>query len=161
MSTDHTWGSLKEKEAAYLLLPYTDNNRKSIEQLLDERFREYLETEFEDDPEERIANASKDKPPVIPDWDGPLFCYTSDRVAQDGCQICLMYRVLPDREDMGWESGWAFYSGDGYYDIRDICRITPDIVPYLGFPYGTSLMRGNDGIWYETADEDEDPEETE
>ena len=50
---------------------------------------------------------------------------------------------------------------DLHYDIRDICRITPDIVPYLGFPYGTSLMRGNDGIWYETADEDEDPEETE
>ena len=132
-------------------MPYTDNNRKNIEQLLDERFREYLETEFEDDPEERIANASKNKPPVIPDWDGPLFCYASDRVAQDGCQICLMYRVQPDREDIGWESGWAFYSGDegnvygendeffeshcGYYDIRDICRITPDIVPFLGFLY--------------------------
>lgn len=172
-----TWGSLKEKEAAYLLLPYTDNNRNSIEQLLDKRFMEYLEKEFEDNPEERVANIPEAKPPVIPDWDGPLFCYASDRVAQDGCQICLMYRVLPDREDMGWESGWAFYSGDegnvygendeyfethcGYYDIRDICRITPDIVPYLGFPYGTSLMRGNDGIWYETADEDEDPEETE
>ena len=23
------------------------------------------------------------KPPIIPDWDGPLFCYVSDRVAQD------------------------------------------------------------------------------
>ena len=23
-----------------------------------------------------------------------------------------MDRLFPEREDMGWESGWAFYSGD-------------------------------------------------
>ena len=63
--------------------------------------------EFVDDPEERVARAAEGKPAVIPDWDGPLFCYASDRVAQDGCKVQLMDRLLPEREDMGWESGWA------------------------------------------------------
>ena len=35
-----------------------------------------------------------------------------DRVAQDGCKVQIMDRLFPEREDMGWESGWAFYSGD-------------------------------------------------
>ena len=65
---------------------------------------------------------------------------------------------------MGWESGWTFYSGDEgdvygegdeyyeshccFYDIRDICRIDPDIIPLLNLPYGTMQMRGEDGAWY-------------
>lgn len=125
-------------------------------------------TEFDNDPEERIAQAARVEPAVIPDWSGPLFCYASDRIAQDGCKVNIMYRVQPEREDMGWETGWAFYSGDeadvygegdeyyeshcGYYDIRDICRIDPDIVPFLNLPYGTEQMRGKDGKWYETID---------
>ena len=106
------WNSIAEKEAAYLLLPYTEKNRQSVEHLLDERFQQYLEAEFADDPEERVARAAEGKPAVIPDWDGPLFCYASDRVAQDGCKVQIMDRLFPEREDMGWESGWAFYSGD-------------------------------------------------
>ena len=65
----------------------------------------------------------------------------------------IMDRLFPEREDMGWESGSAFCSGDaggesgegheyseshcGFYDIRDICRIEPDIIPPLNLPYGT------------------------
>ena len=170
------WNSIAEKEAAYLLLPYTEKNRQSVEHLLDERFQQYLEAEFADDPEERVARAAEGKPAVIPDWDGPLFCYASERVAQDGCKVQIMDRLFPEREDMGWESGWAFYSGDegdvygegdeyyeshcGFYDIRDICRIDPDIIPLLNLPYGTMQMRGEDGAWYEVICDDEGEEET-
>ena len=175
-SKDRVWNSIAEKEAAYLLLPYTEKNRQSVEHLLDERFQQYLEAEFADDPEERVARAAEGKPAVIPDWDGPLFCYASDRVAQDGCKVQIMDRLFPEREDMGWESGWAFYSGDegdvygegdeyyeshcGFYDIRDICRIDPDIIPLLNLPYGTMQMRGEDGAWYEVIRDDEGEEET-
>lgn len=173
---DRVWNSSTEEEAAYLLLPYTEKNRQSVEHLLDERFQQYLEAEFVDDPEERVARAAEGKPAVIPDWDGPLFCYASDRVAQDGCKVQIMDRLFPEREDMGWESGWAFYSGDegdvygegdeyyeshcGFYDIRDICRIDPDIIPLLNLPYGTMQMRGEDGAWYEVIRDDEGEEET-
>ena len=109
---DHHWNSVTEEEAAYLLLPYTEKNQQSVEKLLDERYAMYLETEFDNDPEERIAQAARVEPAVIPDWSGPLFCYASDRIAQDGCKVNIMYRVQPEREDMGWETGWAFYSGD-------------------------------------------------
>ena len=170
------WSSIAEQEAAYLLLPYTEQNRQTVERLLDERFAEFLETEFVDDPEERVARAAEGKPAVIPDWDGPLFCYASDRVAQDGCKVQIMDRLFPEREDMGWESGWAFYSGDegdvygegddyykshcGFYDIRDICRIDPDIIRFLNLPYGTMQMRGEDGAWYEVIRDDKGEEET-
>ena len=173
---DRVWNSIAEKEAAYLLLPYTEEIRQSVEQLLDERYQQYLEAEFADDPEERVARAAEGKPAVIPDWDGPLFCYASDRVAQDGCKVQIMDRLFPEREDMGWESGWAFYSGDegdvygegdeyyeshcGFYDIRDICRIDPDIVRFLNLPYGTMQMRSEDGAWYEVIRDDEGEEET-
>ena len=162
-SKDRVWNSIAEKDAAYLLLPYTEKSRQRVEQLLDERYQQYLEAEFADDPEERVARAAEGKPAVIPDWDGPLFCYASDRVAQDGCKVQIMDRLFPEREDMGWESGWAFYSGDegdvcgegddyykshcGFYDIRDICRIDPDIIRFLNLPYGTMQMRGEDGAW--------------
>mgnify|MGYP000228951672 CR=1 FL=1 len=104
------------------------------------------------------------------------FAIASDRVAQDGCKVQIMDRLFPEREDMGWESGWAFYSGDegdvygegdeyyeshcGFYDIRDICRIDPDIIPLLNLPYGTMQMRGEDGAWYEVIRDDEGEEET-
>ena len=67
---DRVWNSIAEKEAAYLLLPYTEEIRQSVEQLLDERYQQYLEAEFADDPEERVARAAEGKPAVIPDWDG-------------------------------------------------------------------------------------------
>lgn len=166
------WAGLEEKEAAYLLLPDTERNRQSMERLLDERFEAFLEMEFEDDPEERTAQAAEGKPAVISGWDGPLICYASDRIARDGRRVRLMYRVQPEREDMGWESGWAFFSGDegevyggedgcgashcGFYDIRDICRIDPDIVPLLSLPYGTARMRDETGAWRRATEEDEE-----
>ena len=48
----------------------------------------------------------------------------------------------------------------GFYDIRDICRIDPDIVRFLNLPYGTMQMRSEDGAWYEVIRDDEGEEET-
>ena len=76
------------------------------------RLKEFLETEFEDDPELRVARAADGKPPIIPDWDGPLFCYATDRIAQKGYKIKGAKRIMPEREEWGWESGWGFFSDD-------------------------------------------------
>ena len=46
---DRVWNSIAEKDAAYLLLPYTEEIRQSVEQLLDERYQQYRESEFADD----------------------------------------------------------------------------------------------------------------
>ena len=46
--------------------PYTEEIRQSVEQLLDERYQQYMESEFADDPEERVARAAEGKPAVIP-----------------------------------------------------------------------------------------------
>ena len=44
---DRVWNSIAEKkDAAYLLLPYTEEIRQSVEQLLDERYQQYMESEF-------------------------------------------------------------------------------------------------------------------
>ena len=71
-----------------------------------------METEFEDDPELRVARAADGKPPIIPDWDGPLFCYATDRIAQEGYKIKVAERVAPEREEWGWDTGWGFFSDD-------------------------------------------------
>ena len=48
----HAWNSLAEQEAAYLLLPYTEQNRQRIERLLDERFAAFLAAAREDAAED-------------------------------------------------------------------------------------------------------------
>jgi len=45
---DHTWNGIEEEEAAYLLLPYTEESYEAISAILDKRLKEFLETEFED-----------------------------------------------------------------------------------------------------------------
>ena len=91
---DRVWNSIAEKDAAYLLLPYTEEIRQSVEQLLDERYQQYMESELQMTPRSGGAG-SRREPAVIPDWDGPLFCYASDRVAQDGCKVQIMDRLFP------------------------------------------------------------------
>ena len=163
---DHTWNSIEEEEAAYLLLPYTEESYQAISAILDKRLKEFLETEFEDDPELRVARAADGKPPIIPDWDGPLFCYATDRIAQNGYKIKGAKRIMPEREEWGWESGWGFFSDDdmmddelddekaGFYDIRDICRIDPTVVSLLSLPYGTYMEKNETGEWVEIEDDE-------
>ena len=167
----HVYNTLEEKEAAYLLLPFSQLNCKVIEKLIDKRFKEFLANEFENDPQERIAYAAEGKPQVIADWQGALYCYSSERIALDGCPVRYMARIMPQQEEMGWESGWIFFSGDegevysegndyyedrcGFYDIRDICRIDPNIALFLELPYGTAWMQDDEGKWHELIDEDE------
>jgi hypothetical protein len=161
---DHTWNSIEEEEAAYLLLPYTEESYQAISAILDKRLKEFLEAEFEDDPELRVARAADGKPPIIPDWDGPLFCYATDRIAQEGYKIKVAERVAPEREEWGWDTGWGFFSDDddeieddengGFYDIRDICRIDPTVVPLLSLPYGTCMEKDETGEWIEIEDDE-------
>ena len=87
-----------------------------------------------------------------------------------------MDRLFPEREDMAGRAvgpstlgtrGDVYGEGDeyyeshcGFYDIRDICRIDPDIIRFLNLPYGTMQMRSEDGAWYEVIRDDEGEEET-
>ena len=161
---DHTWNSIEEEEAAYLLLPYTEESYQAISAILDKRLKEFLEAEFEDDPELRVAHAADGKPPIIPDWAGPLYCFATDRIAQEGYKIKVAERVAPEREEWGWDTGWGFFSEDddeieddengGFYDIRDICRIDPTIVPLLSLPYGTCMEKDETGEWIEIEDDE-------
>ena len=73
-------------------------------------------------------------------------------------------RVAPEREEWGWDTGWGFFSDDddeieddengGFYDIRDICRIDPTVVPLLSLPYGTCMEKDETGEWIEIEDDE-------
>lgn len=156
--------SIEEEEAAYLLLPYAEESYQTISAILDKRLKEFLEAEFEDDPELRVARAADGKPPIIPDWAGPLYCFATNRIAQEGYKIKVAERVAPEREEWGWDTGWGFFSDDddeieddengGFYDIRDICRIDPTVVPLLSLPYGTCMEKDETGEWIEIEDDE-------
>ena len=82
---------------------------------------------------------------------------------QDG-KIKVAERVAPEREEWGWDTGWGFFSDDddeieddengGFYDIRDICRIDPTVVPLLSLPYGTCMEKDETGEWIEIEDDE-------
>ncbi len=69
--------------------------------------------------------------------------------------------LLPGDEGDVYGEGDEYYESHcGFYDIRDICRIDPDIIRFLNLPYGTMQMRSEDGAWYEVIRDDEGEEET-
>lgn len=78
----------------------------------------------------------------------------------------LAARVDLEREEWGWDTVWCFFSGDyeesaddgkdGFYDIRDIWRIAPVVVPLLSLTHGTSMEQNEAGEWAEIVDEDDD-----
>lgn len=159
----HQWSSPAEEEAAYLKLRFSELNQAVMEKLIDQRFKTFLEDEYEAESEFKVATADVGRPRVLFDWDGPLYCYASDRIGQDGCQARRMVRILPEREERGWESGWFFLAGDeaqfygsedyeekhcGFYDLREICAIDPSLVPFLTMPYDTIMERDEQGQWY-------------
>lgn len=168
---DYALGCLKgqqcsspaEEEAAYLKLRFSELNQAVMEKLIDQRFKTFLEDEYEAESDFKVATADVGRPRVLLDWDGPLYCYASDRIGQDGCQARRMVRILPEREERGWESGWFFLAGDeaqfygsedyeekhcGFYDLREICAIDPSLVPFLTMPYDTIMERDEQGQWY-------------
>ena len=87
-----------------------------------------------------------------------------DGHAQEGYKIKVAERVAPEREEWGWDTGWGFFSDDddeieddengGFYDIRDICRIDPTVVPLLSLPYGTCMEKDETGEWIEIEDDE-------
>lgn len=157
------WSSPAEEEAAYLKLRFSELNQAVMEKLIDQRFKAFLDDEYEAESDFKVATADVGRPRVLLDWDGPLYCYASDRIGQDGCQARRMVRILPEREERGWESGWFFLTGDeaqyygsedyeekhcGFYDLREICAIDPSLVPFLTMPYDTIMERDEQGQWY-------------
>lgn len=157
------WSSPAEEEAAYLKLRFSELNQAVMEKLIDQRFKAFLDDEYDAEADFKVATADVGRPRVLLDWDGPLYCYASDRIGQDGCQARCMVRILPEREERGWESGWFFLTGDeaqyygsedyeekhcGFYDLREICAIDPSLVPFLTMPYDTIMERDEQGQWY-------------
>lgn len=157
------WSSPAEEEAAYLKLRFSELNQAVMEKLIDQHFKAFLDDEYDAEADFKVATADVGRPRVLLDWDGPLYCYASDRIGQDGCQARRMVRILPEREERGWESGWFFLTGDeaqyygsedyeekhcGFYDLREICAIDPSLVPFLTMPYDTIMERDEQGQWY-------------
>jgi hypothetical protein len=81
---------------------------------------------------------------------GLVQCFVTDRIAVDGAPVGFMYREEPRFED---DSGWRFLAGDeseayleeaehhGVCDVSDVAEHNPCILPYLGAPTGTELVR--------------------
>ncbi|MBQ8942280.1 MAG: DUF2185 domain-containing protein [Firmicutes bacterium] len=85
-------------------------------------------------------------------WDGPDLCIATNRITVDRFPVGYMYREVPDPNFN--DSGWRFYQGSedddyaydlsnsGTHSLNDICNYDPAIIPYLGLPVGTGLVRG-------------------
>ena len=86
--------------------------------------------------------------------DLPGYCLATDRIMRDGLPVGYMYRETPDNEN---DSGWRFFSGDedqdyvdnpdniGLYALNTVANYSPDIIPLLESPYGSSFARAEDG----------------
>lgn len=159
---DRHWNNEEEKDAAYLLLPWTEKYYRDMAELISSRF-----DQWEDEP--RIAPASLHIPPqeikpLLKDWNEAIECSISHSVLVDGCDIAICFRQKPSPEDRGWDSGWVFLaaedenSDDWKYDFCDLntaCNYSSDIMEYLKMPFDTRLVRGEDGKFYEEEDDDE------
>ena len=53
-----------------------------------------------------------------------------------------------------WEQYTIDHENGGFYDIRDICRIDPTVVPLLSLPYGTRMEKDETGEWIEIEDDE-------
>lgn len=150
--------SVQEEAAAYLRLPVCRETQKAVNQIIDKRYKRFLQLE---DPVGPQLVTVKHGPSPIADWSGPGLCWSSERIAEDGCRAAFMRRRSVKRENEAWESGWLIAAWDevetygeenyplhcGFYDIREIAAIDPSIVPYLELPPGTCLARQPDGDW--------------
>lgn len=172
------WRDVEEEEAAYLLLPFTEEHQAAIGKIIDERFAEYLkekaeETEDSDLPRFRVATADAGKVRILDNWDGPLYAYCSGRIGEGGIPAGWAKRIESVTDHGGWESGWFFIVGDevelygeeyakehcAFYDLREICSIDPLLVEILKKPAGTLLRKLENGQWVDASHEEEGAEE--
>ena len=96
---------------------------------------------------------------LLTDWDGADGCIATDRITVDGLPVGYMYREKPAEgtEFKGYDSGWRFFAGDeddeyvdnadngGIYKLNTICNYSPEIIPFLGAPYGSAYARDENG----------------
>lgn len=104
----------------------------------------------------------------LTDWHKATGSMVSDKISVDGCRVGGMYRENPLDEDF---SGWSFWGeneSDEYwvnwanyeiFDLNTVCNYDPDIVPYLGAPFGSGFRRDKSGkfqkvdFWEEMREE--------
>lgn len=101
-----------------------------------------------------------DVKPLI-EWNEPNGegCIASDRITKEGWKVGYMFRDEPLENQP--DSGWHFFKGDEdeayssdtdnfhVFAINTICNYDPDIIPYLGSPVGTYLIRAANGKFIE------------
>jgi len=95
------------------------------------------------------------------DWDEADGCLASDRIMVDGCKVGYMYREAPSEGRP--DSGWRFLAGDeneeyldnldlvGIYQLNTVANYDPDIIPFLQARFGSTFIRGKDGVLRETV----------
>lgn len=154
---------------AYLFVPWDERYYQEMAEIIDQRFAQWEALEENPKPKKKLCIKPEDIRLLLTDWDGPQGCFASDRIMVDGCKIGECYRLEPDRGDEGWDSGWTFLAGDedeeysddgrnfSIYDLNTLCNYDPDVIPFLGMPYGTWLARAeDDGQFYVYKDGFED-----
>lgn len=146
---------------AYLFIPYNEEAYRDIAGILDKRFSAWIKLPENRIPEKLLRAREKTVHDYLPNWQGPRYCYASDRVILDGCRICYCFRSEPDSGDEGWNSGWYFLAGDesdtyldddekfGLYDLNTVCNYDPSILILLDAPAGISFERCEDGSFKE------------
>ncbi len=156
------------RDAAYLLVPWSEEYYQDVAGLIDARFAVWSGTEEFLPPAKKMAVAPESIRQLLPDDGRAECCFATDRIIVRGRRVGSMYREEPDREDQGWDSGWRFMAGDesdeemdddgcfGIYDLNTLCNYDRDIVPFLDAPYGTWLERGEDGVLRQVDDDDEE-----
>jgi hypothetical protein len=77
-------------------------------------------------------------------------CFASDQITVSGQRVGFAYREEPDDDR---DSGWRFFAGTEtqeyadeasnfeIYDVNTIANYDPEIVPFLGAPVGSSIIR--------------------
>lgn len=146
---------------AYLFIPYDEKAYQDIAAILDRRFAAWEELPENRIPEKLLQARERAVKNYLPNWQGPRYCYASDRIIVDGCRIGYCFRSEPDSGDEGWNSGWYFLSGDesddyldnddnfGLYDLNTVCNYDPAILILLDAPIGISFERCEDGSFKE------------
>lgn len=141
------WRDEEEAFNAYLLLPWTEDYRRTMEATIDERLAELMES-FPDSP----WAVDDDGFPDPEGWTGARDCAVSELVLA-GAPVGYCLRRKPEREDQGWDSGWCLFANDDddnrermvFRSLGFACSLSPDIRRILDLPYGTAFVRGEDG----------------
>lgn len=156
------------RDAAYLLVPWSEEYYKEASGMIAARFAVWMATEEYLPPVKKTAIAPENIRPLLPDDGRAEGCFAADSIIVQGRRVGSMYREEPDSEDRGWDSGWRFLADDGsdefiddedefgFYDLNTLCNYDRSIMPFLDAPCGTWLERGEDGEFHQVEEDGEE-----